>query len=293
MLNIYDYIENSRFYKTFKVDDLLFVQYKCMFKDDVIPYWTHNNYFSYILTGDSKYVSGGQEYHVQRGDAVFVRKGTYVAHGHGKEGYCALLIFVPDDFIKAVLEKYPKVNLTKAETTGDDFIYPINLDEALKAYFHSVLSYFPNEVSPSPDLLRIKFEELLLSIMTSQQNQSLAACLGDIQKCGKISLRNVMETSFMYNMSLEEYARLCGRSLSVFKGEFQDIFKISPGKWLIKRRLQHASLLIETSNESINDIAFKSGFKNTTHFVKVFKDTYGIPPLQYRMRRLKANAEAA
>lgn len=293
MLNIYDYIENSRYYKTFKVDDLLFVQYKCMFKDAVIPYWTHNNYFSYILTGDSGYVSGDKEYHVRRGDAIFVKKGTYVAHRHGREGYCSLLIFVPDDFIKTVLEKYPKLNLTKAETTGDDSIYPINLDEALTAYFHSVLSYFPNEASPSPHLLRIKFEELLVSIMTSQQNQSLAACLGDIQKCGKISLRNVMETSYMYAMGLEEYARLCGRSLSVFKVEFQDIFKTSPGKWLIRKRLQHATLLLETTNESINDIAFKSGFKNTTHFVKVFKATYGIPPLQYRLRRVHSNMEIA
>ena len=105
MLNICDYIENNRCFKTFKVDDLLFVQYKCMFSDAVIPYWTHNNYFSYILAGNSKYVSGDKTYHVKQGDALFVRKGTYVAHGHGRDGYCALLIFVPDDFIKSVFKK--------------------------------------------------------------------------------------------------------------------------------------------------------------------------------------------
>lgn len=293
MLNVYDYIENSRCYKTFKVDDLLFVQYKCMFAETVIPYWTHNNYFCYVLTGDSRYISGDKEYHAQGGDAMFVKKGSYVVHRRGDVGFCALLIFVPDEFIKTVLEKYPRLHFRKPEKTPDDPMFRINLDESLTAYFHSVLSYFSNAISPSPELLKIKFEELLLNIMTSRQNQSLAACLGDIQKCGKVSLRNVMETSFMFNMSLEEYAKLCGRSLTVFKTEFQETFNTSPGKWLIRKRLQYAGLLIETTNEPINDIAFKSGFKNTTHFVRVFKDTYGIPPLQYRLRRMNANAEAA
>lgn len=291
MLNIYDYIENSDCYKTFKVDDLLFVQYECMFPDSVIPYWTHNNYFGYILTGHTTYMSGDQAYPVQGGDAMFVRKGSYVAHRRGNEGYCSLFIFVPDEFIKTVLGKYPNLNTSKPESPSANSIFPMNVDESLTAYFHSVLSYFSNDTSPSPDLLKIKFEELLLSIMTSRHNKSVAACLGDIHKSGKVSLRNVMETSFMYNMSLEEYARLCGRSLSVFKVEFQDVFKMSPGKWLIRKRLQYSSLLIETTQESINDIAFKSGFKNTTHFVKVFKETYGYSPLQFRLKRVGSHSE--
>lgn len=83
MLNVYDYISNSRFYKTYKVDDLLFVEYKCMFADQSIPYWTHNNYFSYILSGESKYVNGDKEYTVHTGDALFIKRGTYLVHGHG------------------------------------------------------------------------------------------------------------------------------------------------------------------------------------------------------------------
>ncbi|MDQ2656152.1 MAG: hypothetical protein M3Y60_01935, partial [Bacteroidota bacterium] len=106
MLNVYDFIDNSRFFKTFKVDDLLFVEYKCMFEGNVLPYWTHNNYFTYILSGNTRYTSGQKSFSVRKGDALFIRKGTYIAHGHGEGDYCAVLIFVPDDFIKSVLDKY-------------------------------------------------------------------------------------------------------------------------------------------------------------------------------------------
>ena len=288
MLNVYDYIANSNYFKTYKVDDLLFVEYKCLFGEECVPYWTHNNYFSFILSGTPKYLSGDNEYTLQTGDAVFVKSGSYIAQGHGPGDYCALLVFVSDEFIKTVLDKYPKPARTKNMSFQGvtDSIFPLQMDETLTTYFHSLLSYFSKETSPLPELLKIKFEELLLSVMTCPRHRSLATCLQGIHESGKVSIRSVMETSFMYNMSMDEYARLCARSLSVFKSEFYEIFKSTPGKWLIRKRIQYSKILIETTDASINDVAFRSGFKNTTHFVKVFKDIYGMPPLQYRLHKM-------
>jgi transcriptional regulator GlxA family with amidase domain len=48
------------------------------------------------------------------------------------------------------------------------------------------------------------------------------------------------------------------------------------------KRLEHARLLIETTEASVSEVAANAGFKNTSHFVRIFKDTYGKPPLQYR-----------
>jgi AraC family transcriptional regulator, exoenzyme S synthesis regulatory protein ExsA len=290
MLNVYDYITDSRLFKTFKVDDLLFVEYKCQFKER-IGFWTHNNYFAYILGGTSRYISGKKEYNVKEGDAFFVSKGTYIADGHGPGDYCALMIFVPDDFIRSIVDKYPGSGQSSANgvpgNEEDGSLFPLKTDESLSAYFHSVLSYFPGSVTPSPALLKIKFEELLLNVLTNGQHPSLAAFLRTIPARGKISIRQVMQSSFMYNMSLEEYARLCARSLSAFKSEFYEIYNTSPGKWLINARLEYARLLMHSTEYSVNDVAFKSGFKNTSHFVRLFKSTYGVPPLQYRIKSVK------
>lgn len=289
MLNIYDYITDSKCFKTFKVDDLLFVEYRCQVKNDSVSYWTHNNYFTYILGGTTLYLNGDREHIVEEGDALFVRKGTYVAHRFGPGDYCALVIFVPDEFIRTMLSKYPAPTPSPEDPVcprESNSIFPLKVDESLSAYFHSVLSYFPRNVSPSKELLKIKFEELLLNILHGQQDPSLVACLRSLRESGKVSIRDVMETSFMHPMSLEEYARLCARSLSAFKSDFYEIYKTSPGRWLIRRRLQFAKVLLETTDESVNDVAFRSGFKNTAHFVKVFKATYGMPPLQHRFSKV-------
>ena len=132
----------------------------------------------------------------------------------------------------------------------------------------------------------IKFEELIVNILTSPDNDELSANLLSIRKNDKVCIRETMEKYFMHPLSLNEYARLCARSLSSFKADFFDTFKTSPGKWLMTKRLEHARLLIETTEAPVTEVAAKAGFKNTSHFVRIFKDTYGKPPLQYRQVRL-------
>lgn len=291
MLNIYDFITGNNAFKKFAIDGLLFVQYKCILNETRVGYWTHNNYFVYVLEGNKRWFSQNSENILRQGDAIFLRKGAYMAEQvDNKNEFSALLIFLTDEFIKSILDKYPTLlpRINKISPEQYDPILPLRMDETLSAYFNSVLSYFPQATTPSPQLLRIKFEELLLSILTSGRQERLAAYFRQEHQNDKVSIRNVMETSFMYNMSMEEYARLCARSLSTFKADFYEIYKTTPGKWLMNTRLHYGKCLIETTDEPVNDIADRSGFINTAHFITVFKSAYGMPPLQYRLNRIRS-----
>jgi len=83
-----------------------------------------------------------------------------------------------------------------------------------------------------------------------------------------------MEANFFINLSLVEFARLCGRSLSAFKAEFKNIFQITPGKWLLEKRLEYSRYMLETSPMSIDEICMVSGFENRSHFNRAFKSKY-------------------
>lgn len=287
MINFYDYITQGNLFKKFEVDDLLFVEYKCLIPDSRVGFWTHNNYIEFVLGGRKKWLAGDREYTAEPGDARFVKQGAYVAERYHEHDYCALLIFVPDHFIKTVLSKYPGgiTQTPKAPFSGDPIV-TLHVDDSLSAYFHSVLTYFKKAGTPSRELLTIKFEELILNILSSPENHELSDHFAAIYSSGKIPVRAVMERFFMSNMTLAEYARLCARSLSAFKAEFQEIYGLSPGKWLTIKRLEFARHLLETTEEPISDVTLRSGFKNTSHFVRLFKETYGKPPMQYRQQRM-------
>lgn len=144
------------------------------------------------------------------------------------------------------------------------------------------MGYFQQEDIPPAMLMKVKFEELIVNITTANSNVPLACYFKEICTNKNISIREVMESNFMYNMTLEEYARICGRSLSSFRRDFKSIFGISPGSWLTKKRLEYGKYLLETTDRTIEAITFESGFANASHFIRIFKTKYGKSPIKYK-----------
>jgi AraC-like DNA-binding protein len=62
----------------------------------------------------------------------------------------------------------------------------------------------------------------------------------------------------------------------------------SPGFYIKTMRLEKAKQLLQTSDLSISEAAFKTGFGTPSNFTKVFSEKYGITPSQFR--RINSNA---
>jgi pimeloyl-ACP methyl ester carboxylesterase/AraC-like DNA-binding protein len=103
-----------------------------------------------------------------------------------------------------------------------------------------------------------------------------------------IDLETVMFKNFLYNLKIEEFAKLCGRSLSTFKRDFKKIFNTTPSRWIKSKRLEHARVLLCESDLNINQICYDCGYINASHFIKSFKEKYNIPPHKYRSDNVRA-----
>lgn len=105
-------------------------------------------------------------------------------------------------------------------------------------------------------------------------------------KNSRIDIENIMLNNFQYNLKLEEFAKLCGRSLSVFKRDFNKHFNCTPFRWLKSKRLEYAKTLLLESDLNVNQVCYECGFKNNSHFVQSFKEKFKIPPYQFKTRHL-------
>lgn len=65
----------------------------------------------------------------------------------------------------------------------------------------------------------------------------------------------------------------------------------SPAYYLKTMRLEKAKELLETSELSISEAAFKTGFNSPSNFTKVFCEKYGITPSQFRRPKQDATNE--
>jgi AraC-like DNA-binding protein len=288
MVNIVDYIGSTNHFKKFKVDDLLFVEIICPAEDDSSSssLWWHNNYFAYALSGEMELKTLQGEYTLKAGECIFAKKGSLIATHHIlQEDFCELRVFVPDDFIKSVFQKY-KLPLVKPEPNEKtDTLIPLATDDVLDVYFHSLLTYFRQFNPPAQTLLKLKFEELIVNILSNNTQEPLKCFFSDVCRSAKPSIKEIMEANFFSHLSLDEFARLCGRSLSVFKEEFKNIFQTTPGRWLLEKRLEYSRYLLETTPISIDEVCDVSGFENRSHFNRVFKSKYGLTPGRFNMRK--------
>jgi AraC family transcriptional regulator, exoenzyme S synthesis regulatory protein ExsA len=281
MFNLFEFVSGNSYFKQFKVNDLLFLEYKCIADEAVAGVWSKHNYFLYVVKGQKMWQSSRTKYCVREGEAIFVKKGANIIHQFFEEGFCSLMIFVPDDFISRVIRE-STAPLPKCTADHTDTVIRLHLDEVLKAYFPSVLSYFAKKEQPPVYLLEIKFKELLLDLISSSGNAALCSYFRSLCDQSKTSLREIMESNFMYNLKLEEFACLSGRSISTFKKDFGNVYHCTPGKWLLSRRLEYAKHLLEFTDKNINELVFETGFENASHFIKLFRQAYGVTPLQFK-----------
>lgn len=288
MLNVYDYLSSQPSkYRQLKVKDLLFVHYHCPQDNDRMDIYTNYNFISYTISGERVMNRPGKSFDVTEGKCVFVKKGAYSQQRRYESDWCILAFFMPDSYLQHFIQEYRgKLQLRAVPKEPGEVIHNVDVTETTRSFFYGMLPYLLQEIPPSEDLMELKFRELLFNVLCNPENADLLSHVCNIRDSKKPSLIEVMESNFMYNLSLEEYSKIAHRSLSSFKREFASIFNTTPGIWLTQKRLQFASILLETSTKTINEVACDAGFENATHFSRIFKEKFGTPPLQYRKRRI-------
>ena len=284
MLNFYEHVRtHPELLRQFSCRNLLFLINECPPDFKRGEFWAEHNAFVYVLVGRHNLYSRERIWHLQPGSTVFIKKGGLGVERVDDDPYCALMFYVPDEYIRTFtrenLGRPPSINMF---LDPGEKVLPVQTTALMEAFYQSVLPYFSAITPPPEKLVELKFRELLLHIITNKENREITAYFSRLASTSEDDLQEIMESNCLYNLQLHDYARLCHRSLSSFKRSFHETFGMAPGRWLLQKRLEAASRLLKQSDKLVADAAFESGFQNIAHFNRVFKQHYGISPLQYR-----------
>lgn len=257
----------------------------CPLKNKYEDLWSHYNYIIYVVEGRKVWHTAHGSYDLQKGSCAFVRSGASIVEQNFDSEFCFILFFMPDEFITEVL-KTKATPLHRSSRTFEPVI-TINANAAIESFYQSMIPHFNASHQPDQSLLNLKFRELILTIADNPANAELLSCFSSmLNEPQSISLQRVMEDNYSFNLKLEEFARLATRSLSAFKRDFLRVYNTTPGKWLIERRLDHALQLLTHTDKSVSETAFESGFESASHFSRVFRQRFGIPPVSMRRQKV-------
>ncbi len=228
------------------------------------------------------------DYEADKGDILFIKKGANLTHQFFEDEFCAIFIFIPDDFVTSFLQKNKSfLGNSQKNRLKQDVVLRVQPDELLESYCSSVGSYLSLSEKPNEQLLILKFEELLLHLCTNNKHINIKNYFISLCQNQTNQLSIIMEANFGYNLKLEDYAQLCNLSLSTFKRAFRQFYKTTPAAWLKQRKLDLSLHSLLTSDLPISQISFECGFEDTSHFIRVFKAKYKSTPHQYRQQRLQ------
>lgn len=286
MLNLYQAVRDNPSYSKLVIGDFLFAEFTCGTDQKMLENWTEADYLVHVVTGKKTWYTSDGIWKANPGDTLFFKKGATITEQHFEEDVCLLMLFIPDALMRStVREVVEALGLHAASRTPVKTALRVENDVTLAALFQSMRTYLAGDETPPEPLMRHKLKELVISVLTSRTNTELAAYFCTTGTRDAPSIAEIMEANFRFNLSLEEYAKLCHRSLSTFKREFQAHYQEPPGKWLLQRRLDHAAKLLRTSPLNITEVTFESGFEHVSHFSRVFKTRFGVPPLTYRQEK--------
>ena len=104
-------------------------------------------------------------------------------------------------------------------------------------------------------------------------------------------MRNV-EQFVLQNMSrgqisLEEMATAMGMGRVPFFHKIRSITTKTPAEVVRDIRLKHACTLLVSTNVNMSELAINIGFKTAENFVNIFKEKFGMTPLEYRLKNKK------
>lgn len=249
--------------------------YSCAFEkhrgyEEFIP----EHFLGYQLSGKTHAFHSNGDTVISENTIVFVKKNQLIRtiKYPSKSGKYQFISITLD---KEILQQYALENKIVVENryNGKQKLF-FKPDDFLTSYFLSLSPYINKKKEATPKLADLKIREAVELLL--QSNPDFKQILFDFSEPYKMDLEEFMNQNYMFNVSVDTFAKLTGRSVSSFKRDFAKAFNTTPKRWLREKRLDEAMYRIKQKREKPADFYLDLGFENLSHFYFSFKQKFGL-----------------
>ncbi len=249
--------------------------------------------FAYILDVQNQPLHTAESILAHPGQVVLSKCGHYVS-AQIRGSLEPKTIELPEGKVSSLIVHFNKKTLR--ELYGRDFppfvqdlrqpcthhMVQMAASKLIKNYFESVATHFEFKETISEAILIIKLKEILFILSKTKNSEEISTILSSIFSERTFTFKEIIEANLHRVKRVEDLAMLCNLSLSSFKRAFKKNYQMTPGHFLVVKKLEKVAQMLELSDENITSIGYQCGFSSPSNLSKVFKAKYGKSPKQYK-----------
>lgn len=255
---------------------VIFYAYLSTERKEKVCFWA-NHALIMMVSGQFNLETSGQNISIKAGEMLLVGKnqlGTLTKTPLPGQDYESIVISLQEDLLR-------KIALEEKITADGKYTGPPNMqippNTFLQGFFSSIMPYARGAAGTlSEEMGILKVREAVKLLLHSLP--ALRDFLFDFSEPHKIDLERFMISNYHFNVPVEKFAQLTGRSLASFKRDFQKTFNMPPRQWLQDKRLDEARHLIENKQQKPSAIYLDLGFETLSHFSSSFRKKFGKAP---------------
>ncbi len=228
----------------------------------------------WFISGETKIVQADATYIFKKGDIFLIPRNqlaTIINYPKDGEPHKTVVMHLSASLLR---DYYADIDV-KLKALGSHKIYSFSNHPLLESCLASLVPYFDMAELPE-NIASLKIKEAISIVRAI--NKEIDNVLANFEEPGKIDLASYMEKNFMFNLPLEKFGYLTGRSLTTFKRDFFKAFSTTPQRWLTQKRLELAHYQLAEKKRKPVEVYYEIGFENLSHFSYVFKKHFGYAP---------------
>lgn len=158
-------------------------------------------------------------------------------------------------------------------------LFHLGFSSSVIGFYEDIVNYATEESAGYQQLI----SSIVLYMLASVYYKNRKTRFTDSFAINKINeARAIMKQEIEKDISPEDIAEGLGVSYSWFRKMFKQYVDVPPAQYQANLKYLRSKELLDTTDMSITDIAYKLNFENVSQFSSFFSKKEGIPPLQYR-----------
>ena len=243
----------------------------------------------YVLHGEGELTVEGVTYHVSKDSLALWKAGTKYCWNFSKKEKTSLVIFNFDytrDYSQKTRSRNlihePSFETKRVLSTGDFDDMPV-LNNPIFIENAGVFRKEALDIHDEFKSMKLMSRELSESMLKHIIIKIARYVSSDKRTHSKIEpILEYIRTSYnedITNISLGKMVNYHPHYINLLMKEYTGT---TLHCYLTEYRMNEAMKFLLNTNDSIESIAHNTGFKNPTHFCKIFKKKFGISPSEYR-----------